>query len=179
MNTEGIKLLFEYNYWADHRILSTCAKVTPAQYTAHTALGFGFPSLRGTLVHVLDAESSWRLTCQGFFAKPMTAAEYAAPELKEAQFPTLGALEERWQTEEHQMRAYLAGLSDDQLNGTLRYVIPGGTVRERILWHCLLHVVNHGTQHRSEAAALLTGYGQSPGDFDFTLFLNEHFKLPS
>lgn len=45
--------------------------------------------------------------------------------------------------------------------------------RERLLWHCLLHVVNHGTQHRSEAAAILTGYGRSPGDLDFTAFLNE------
>ena len=43
--------------------------------------------------------------------------------------------------------------------------------RDRILWHCLYHVVNHGTQHRSEAAALLTDYGSSPGDLDFTLFL--------
>ena len=25
-----------------------------------------------------------------------------------------------------------------------------------------------------EAAALLTGYGPSPGDFDFTLFMSEH-----
>jgi hypothetical protein len=31
----------------------------------------------------------------------------------------------------------------------------------------------HATQHRSEGAVLLTSYGQSPGDFDFTLFLNE------
>ena len=28
-------------------------------------------------------------------------------------------------------------------------------------------------QHRSEAAALLTSYGQSPGEIDFTVFLNE------
>jgi uncharacterized damage-inducible protein DinB len=41
-----------------------------------------------------------------------------------------------------------------------------------VLWHCLVHVVNHGTQHRSEAALLLTNDGQSPGDLDFTLFLN-------
>jgi uncharacterized damage-inducible protein DinB len=42
-----------------------------------------------------------------------------------------------------------------------------------VLWHCLLHVANHGTQHRAEAAAILTAYGASPGDLDVTLFLNE------
>jgi uncharacterized damage-inducible protein DinB len=53
-----------------------------------------------------------------------------------------------------------------------RYTTEDGG-RERVLWHCLLHVVNHGTQHRSEAAAILTGYGYSPGGLDFTAFLNE------
>jgi uncharacterized damage-inducible protein DinB len=47
------------------------------------------------------------------------------------------------------------------------------------LRHCLFHAVNHGTLHRGEAAALLAGYGQSPGDFDFTLFLSEHQGPPS
>ena len=71
------------------------------------------------------------------------------------------------------MRAYLASLQDDDLDGLLRYTTDQGERRERVLWHCLLHVVNHGTQHRSEAAALLTEYGSSPGDLDFTVFLNE------
>ncbi|MBV9787006.1 MAG: hypothetical protein JOZ51_02450, partial [Chloroflexi bacterium] len=54
----------------------------------------------------------------------------------------------------------------------IRYVIPGA-VRERVVWHILLDVILHATQHRSEAAALLTSYGQSPGDYDFTMFMSQ------
>jgi uncharacterized damage-inducible protein DinB len=108
------------------------------------------------------------------------AKQWDIPELTEADLPTLDALNERWQAEERAMWAYLGGLSDQDLDHlVLRYGIPGGIVRERVLWHCLLHLVNHGTQHRSEAAALLTGYGQSPGNLDITQFLNEHFNLPT
>ncbi len=42
-----------------------------------------------------------------------------------------------------------------------------------MLWQLMLHLINHGTQHRSEAAALLTGYGQSPGDLDLILYLRK------
>ena len=72
------------------------------------------------------------------------------------------------------MRDYLAQLTDDDMTDYVRYTTDEGNKRERLLWHCLLHVVNHGTQHRSEAAALLTDYGHSPGDLDFTVFLNEY-----
>ena len=81
-------------------------------------------------------------------------------------------LQGRWMIEQREMRAYLDTLTEETLNGTIRYVIPGA-VREYVVWNILLDVILHATQHRSEAAALLTGYGQSPGDFDFTMSLNE------
>jgi uncharacterized damage-inducible protein DinB len=93
--------------------------------------------------------------------------------MEEDAFPTLDVLEQRWNEEERAMRDYLARLTDDDLTDYVRYTTDEGEKRERVLWHCLLHVVNHGTQHRSEAAAILTGYGYSPGGLDFTLFLNE------
>jgi len=170
MKTDEIKLMYEYNDWADQRILAACAKVGPEQYAAPANFGTGYGSLRATLVHLVDGAWLWRRLFEGDmdFSK----------ELTEADLPTLDALEKRWQEEQQALRAYIDGLTDEDLNGILRYTLPSGTVRERVLWHCLLHLVNHGTQHRSEAAALCTSYGQSPGDFDFTLFLNERLSLP-
>jgi uncharacterized damage-inducible protein DinB len=172
MNSDEIKLMFEYNSWANHRILAACAKVSPEQYGASAGLGVGYTSLRATVVHIMDAERNWRLICQG-------GALADWEELSEADLPTLESLVERWQTEQGEMQAYIGSLTDDDLQGIVRYTLDTGTVRQRVLWHCLYHLANHGTQHRSEAAALLTSFGQSPGDFDFTLFLNEHFNLPA
>ena len=173
MKINEIKLLYDYNDWADARILAACARVSPKQYAAPTSFGTGRGGLRPTLVHMLDNIWQWRITLQGYYEKPLAdEAAYDATELHEDAFPTFAALRERWMTEQREMRAYIDTLTEETLNSTIRYVIPGA-VREHGVWHILLDVILHAMQHRSEAAALLTGYGQSPGDFDFTLFLNQ------
>jgi uncharacterized damage-inducible protein DinB len=69
------------------------------------------------------------------------------------------------------MRKYLAGLTDEALAGNIEYTRTEGTHFKTPLWQILLHVINHGTQSRSEAAVLLTQYGHSPGDLDYMVFL--------
>jgi len=172
MKIDEIKLLYDYNEWADLRILAACARVSPEQYAASTSYGHG--SLRATVVHIVDNIWQQRITLQGFYQAPLAdEAAYDATELHEDAFPTFAELRERWLTEQREMRAYLDTVTEETLNSTIRYVIPGA-IRERIVWHILLDLILHATQHRSEAAALLTDYGQSPGDFDFTLFMSEH-----
>jgi uncharacterized damage-inducible protein DinB len=39
------------------------------------------------------------------------------------------------------------------------------------LWQLMAHIANHGTQHRSEAAEMLTQMGRSPGDLDLMQYL--------
>ncbi len=176
MKIDEIKLLYDYNDWADARLLAACARVSPEQYAAPTSIGTGRGGLRATMVHMLDNIWQWRITFQGYYNEPLVdEAAYDATELHEDAFPTLAALRERWITEQREMWAYLDTLTEETLNGTIRYVIPG-LVRERVVWHILLDAILHATQHRSEAAVLLTGYGQSPGDFDFTLFLSERIE---
>jgi len=171
MKIDEIKLLHDYNDWADARILAACARVSPEQYAAPASYARG--GLRATMVHILDNIWQQRITLQGYYQEPLAdEAAYDATELHEDAFPTLAVLRERWRIERQEMRAYLDTLTEETLNGTIRYVIPGA-MPEHVVWHILLDVIIHATQHRSEAAALLTGYGQSPGDYDFTMFLNE------
>src|SRR5512138_470162 len=171
MKIDEIKLLYSYNDWADARLLAACAGVSPEQYAAQNSYGRG--GLRATMVHILDNIWQQRITLQGYYQEPLAdEAAYDATELHEEAFPTLPVLRERWLIEQREMWAYLDTLTEEMLNGTVRYVIPGAR-RERVVWHILLDLILHATQHRSEGAALLTGYGQSPGDFDFTMFQTE------
>jgi len=168
MKIDEIKLLYDYNDWADARILAACARVSPEQYAASASYGRG--GLRAIMVHILDNLWQQRITLQGYYQEPLADdAAYDATELHEDAFPTLTVLQERWSIEQQEMREYLDRLTEEALNSTIRYVIPG-VIRERVVWHILMEVIIHATQHRSEAAALLTGYGQSPGDLDFLPF---------
>jgi uncharacterized damage-inducible protein DinB len=160
MKIQDIQLIFDYNYWANKRLLAAASNINPEQFAS--PLGFPHGSLRGTLLHTLDAEYGWRVLCEH---------GVEAEDLAESDFPTISTLEKRWQVEEAAMHTYLVTLKDDDMSRIIRYTNPGGLKRERVLWHCLFHVVNHGTQHRSEAAAILTGMGRSPGDFDFSIFM--------
>ena len=164
MNLRDILTLYDYNYWATRRILDASTHVSPEQFIGPTGHSFG--SLRGTLVHILDSEGAWRMLLQHNTLDYFDA-------MQEEGFPTFESLEQRWREEELAMRDYLVHLGDAELTGLVRYTTDEGDERERVLWHCLLHVVNHGTHHRSEAAAILTDYDHSPGGLDFTAFLNE------
>lgn len=162
MNFKDIELLFEYNDWANGRILDTAENVSTEQLIAPNEFGWG--SLRGALVHMMDAEYVWRN-----LLKTGEHVEWLQPE----DFPDVPTIRARWAEERQAFWSYLTGLCDEDLSGTISYEADGGKTRHRVLWHCLAHVVNHGTQHRAESAALLTGFGHSPGNLDFTVFLSE------
>ena len=159
MNIKDIQLLFAYNDWANKRILAKAEQVSEDQLRMPS--GFGWGSLFGGLVHLMDAEYGWRMLLKdGIFIEELTPAD----------FPDLAALKARWQRENRALREYLDSLSDEDVSGIISYEVEG-KLRQRVLWRCLVHVVNHGTQHRSECAAMLTDFGHSPGDLDLALFL--------
>jgi len=63
MNKDDILTLYQYNNWANARILNTTSQVSPEQFLA--AASFSHGGLRGTLVHTLFAEWIWRQRWEG------------------------------------------------------------------------------------------------------------------
>jgi uncharacterized damage-inducible protein DinB len=166
MEISEIHTLYEYNIWANHAILQAASTLPPDQWIQPTSTSH--QSLRGTLVHILAAERVWRLRCQ----------EKVSPSglLPETDFQSLNALIIYWQSEEKLMHAFLATLTSHHLSESVPYKRTTGTLLATPLWQILLHVINHGTQFRSEAAMYLSSIGHSPGDLDFLYFLRIQAK---
>lgn len=160
MNKQDILVLYQYNQWANARILDAAANVTTEQFLALASFPHG--GLRGTLVHALSAEWIWRSRWEG--TSPTSV-------LKPDEFLTFETLRTRWAAEETRLMNFVESITDERLNRSFDYRNTSGQPFTRILWQAMAHVVNHGTQHRTEAAAILTDLGHSPGDIDLIFFV--------
>lgn len=161
MNERDLATLIRFTFWADRRLLAACDRLTPDEFTRDLTPDPGWGSLRGVLVHLLDTAYGWRSILQG--QKPATI-------LEASDFADVAALKARWEVEEAAWLDYVASLSGERIDQGQGDDAPDGLA----LWQTIMHVVIHGIQHRSEAAFILTGLGQSPGELDFDLFVQAH-----
>ena len=156
-----IRDLYAYNAWANARVIATAAEVDTEQFTADVA---GVGSLRDILVHTASAQWTWLERWRGT-SRPTP--------WDPAGFPDLATLRTRWAEVEAETAAYVSSLTPSDLDRVVSYVNYQGETWAYSLQAQVLHQVNHATQHRSEAALLLTQAGVSPGGLDFLLYFDE------
>jgi uncharacterized damage-inducible protein DinB len=162
MISEVIRSLYDYSSWANQSVLDTAAELTADQFLEDAGPSHG--SLRNTFVHTMSGQWIWLERWQGTSPPSM---------MNEADFPDLASIRTRWEEIENDTRQYLDRLEPDQLDRVISYMTTGGTPGAYPLWHLIVQQVNHQTQHRSEAAVMLTNFGHSPGDLDFVVYLGE------
>jgi uncharacterized damage-inducible protein DinB len=161
MLTGVIRNLYDYNAWANGRILDTAAALTIAELLAPG--GASFDSVRDTLVHTMGAQ--WLYLERWNGRSPRALPEPAA-------FPDLATIRHRWTAIERDTQAFVATLDDARLAAEVAYINAQGERWAYPLWQQMIHQVNHATQHRSEAAAMLTRLGHSPGWLDLLYFVD-------
>jgi uncharacterized damage-inducible protein DinB len=161
VRTSDAATLIEHLYWIRDRVLDASARLEPAAFLA--ARGVSDRDLRATLVHELDVQWSWRERLRG-----ADWDEWGPDaELRGADYPTLEALAAHWRRDEAETRAWLASLTDADLDAPP----VRDEDRGQPLWIFVMHLVSHGIQQFSEAAVLLTRAGHSPGDIGFLEFV--------
>ncbi len=158
MNKQALTTLIQHNFWANDRILAACDALTLEQFVGDVTPDPGWGTLRGILVHALDTEYGWRAVVTAHDEDIIMEAE---------DFADVAALRDRWTAEKMAWLAFIGQLTDAQLLGGY-----GDAPQDSpAIWQTIMHVLLHSTQHRSEAATFLTGYGHSPGEIDFGQFL--------
>jgi uncharacterized damage-inducible protein DinB len=158
MDKEIIAQMYEYGIWANRKLLDKAAALTDEQLRRKFTEG-AQPILH-SFAHLVGAEWRWY---QAWIGAPMT------DRLTVDDLPMLDAVRAKWEPLFAERRAFIASLTPERLTQPIVRKLQG---REQsiILWHALVHVANHGTQHRSEIAAMLTDAGHSPGDLDMVWY---------
>ena len=156
MTTAEILDLFEYNRWAHRRTLEGAAALTSEQYAR--LLPGSFPSLRATLEHLLGTEVVWLARWQGHSLGD-------APDFAECADAV--SLEQRWRPFWHRQFQFLQEITPEELTRPIDIRTRSGIETVQSLGDTLIHVVNHSTYHRGQAATLTRQLGGAPQSTDY------------
>jgi uncharacterized damage-inducible protein DinB len=162
MTSDVVRTLYRYSAWATARIFQAATRLSPAELAAPS--GASFSSVRETLVHIMAAQLIWLSRWQGTSPRALLDAR---------DFPDLASIRARWDQIEADTQRFVETLTDADLARVVEYRNMRGERWAYPLWQQVIHQVNHATYHRGEVAAALTQLGQSPGDLDLLIYVDE------
>ena len=156
MDRESLLVFVRFHAWANDRILTTAAGLSDEELTRPAVLDRG--SAFDTVRHLVDVDWSWREFCIGHDVGDTYVWDHGFA------LDDLAALHAFCLEEDARLRTYVESLTAAGLTEPLSMSTDPDDRIPR--WLILAHVVNHGTQHRSELAHHFTRCGHSPGDLD-------------
>jgi uncharacterized damage-inducible protein DinB len=162
MNPTEMLGLYEYNAWANHRVLAAASALSQEQFTK--PLCSSFSSVRDTLGHIYGAEWIWLERFQG-------RSPSALPDVKE--FDDVNKLKVRWMEFEPGLLNFVRGLKQEDLDRVMEYKTLKFGVYSNALWQSMQHLVNHGTYHRGQVTTMLRQLGAQPILTDLMHFYRE------
>lgn len=164
MDPDSLEPFVRFHAWANGRILETASALSDEEFRGPAPLDHG--TAFDTLRHLVDVDWSWREFCTGNDVGQTYVWDHGV-DVDDLRSITVFCAEE-----DARLARYVRSLEPAALAERLRLGDdPADSVPR---WLIVAHVVNHGTQHRSEMARYMTERGHSPGDLD----LLDAFTLP-
>lgn len=160
MNANAFRHFYDYHFTENRKIWDRY--VTPLSQEQFTqGVGYSHGSIRDQIVHLMSADDYWFSGLRG-----ITRPEPLNP----MDFNDRQILRTRWDSIEQSMRDYLAQVRDEML---FEKPFTDGEDPDLLLWQALLHVANHGTDHRAQILRLLNDLGVETTSQDYIFYIYE------
>ena len=161
MNADAFRHFYNYHFAENRKIWDTyIPSLSQEQFTQKANYSHG--SVRDQIVHIMNVDDTWFSGLRG-----VKMPEALEPEA----FDDRKILRARWDNVEQSMRDYLVNLRDEML---LEKPFPEGEDKDLILWQVLLHVANHGTDHRAQLLRVISDLGVKTGPQDYIFYVYDH-----
>jgi uncharacterized damage-inducible protein DinB len=142
----GLADFFRYNLWANQTLLTSCEPLSDAQLDATAAGVYG--SVRAILMHLFSSEEGYASHVTG---------RTPTPRLKEsATFPGFDELRRRAERSGQALIAFAETAALAELGRVLH--LDKGTY-DAPIYIVLIQALNHGIDHRSQIATILSQQG--------------------
>ena len=158
----SLRTHIDYTTWASTQLLEAASALDHDELVRD--FGTSDHSVLGTMAHVFAADRVWLRRVRGDAQLPFLDPHHDLHlQTLQTEWPVIldgwRTLAEEW-TEDSLAR----GVSYKQFNGQ-PFTTP--------LWQVVLHVVNHGTHHRGQAAGFIRAMGQQPPKLDLIFYYRE------
>lgn len=169
MTTNDIQLLYEYDRWANNRVVHAAFTLSAEEFTRD--LGGSFRSMRDTFVHIVGSEWAW-LT---YWREPSPSSAFLTDLWTREEaifdpnaFPDLAAVQSKWEEVEREQVEFVNHVTDQ----SLRRMLPVCETQISLA-HLMQHLANHSTYHRGQVTLMMRQLAATPLATDFAMFLME------
>jgi len=164
MNKDSFRILAQYNIWATQRLCESLKVVSDDDFNKD--VGLYFKSIVGTLNHLLLGE---HYLWYSRFKQGVSPAIALNTMIQTGKTLLLDELQEKSKN----WIEFLEQLDEKTLNADLTYKRVSGQQLTLPYAATLMHVFNHGTHHRGQITAAMTGLGYACPELDLVYMLAE------
>lgn len=163
-----LRLMATYNEWMNTKVFNAARGLSHEEFASERGAYFG--SIRGTLNHLVIADTIWlkrfaNHPSAGERLKPV--AELADPDFHDlSRFADLQTLETQRRWLDSIISEWAGALAEDDLDVVVHYADRKGRKVEADFFALVMHFFNHQTHHRGQVTTPLSQAGRDVGVTD-------------